>query len=342
MPNFDTGHYFLTTLAPVKAGATVAEDGTAISYLHRLRQTLAVLPTALQSPATERIGSNSPFARNRRTHLCRFAIIDDVVYNGRPRSDAIVNALRNRDPIKPEPVDRLNRPYLLFAADFDAVKEEGESLPATLSAGEQDAVRDSFGQRLWATMEPELRAVYANCEGFDAVSDGRGFADYLRRCQVETTMPFNDYWLHPPKLNELRIAPLAILVGVPLLLVLLGLVGWLFGMNGIPLLGWSIAGSFWGGLVATALAVWLAYQLVLRNGAKPMPPGEYADLPSVLKSLYLQQAFADFVIAQQGASDADLHRAFGTFLKTHEPEDKMTPSQPPGVIASDRADTKTA
>lgn len=336
MPNFDTGHYFLTTFAPIKMGPTTDLKGRTVSYRQHLRDVLAVLPTALQSPAAERIGINSPFSRNLRIHLCRFVVIDDVVYNGRKPSDAIGNAIHNRDPIIPEPVDHLNRAYLMFAADFDAVTDEGQPLPEQLDPDQQDAVRDSFAKRLWDTMAAELRQIYDNCEGFDAVTDGAGFADYLRRCQVETTMPFNDYWIDPPKLNNLSVGLLAGLLIVPLVLVLLGLLGWLMGSDGILLLGWSVALSFWGGLVLTGLAIWLVYQLVMRNGAKPMPPGRFADLPSVLKALYLQQHFADFAITRQGISDAELHQAFGDFLEAHKPQDKMAPSQRPGVIGIDR------
>lgn len=333
MPNFDTGHYFLTTLAPIKQGATKGLRGNLVSYRQNLRDTLAVLPTALQTPATQRIGFNSPFSRNLRTHLCRFVVIDDVIYNGRTRSDAVVNALSGRDPIVPKEVDRLNRAYLMFAADFDAVHKEGDPLPASLNRSEQDAVRDAYARRLWETMAMELREIYGNCEGFDGVNDAEGFVDYLRRCQVETTMPFNDYWIKPPKLNELPVTMLLALLIVPVVPVLFALLGLLFGTDGIPFLGWSISTSLWGGLVATGVAWWLALRLVLANGNKPMPPGEYADLSSVLKSLYLQQKFSQFMIDQQGASDGDLHAAFGRFLEEHQPANKLTPSQPPGVIS---------
>ena len=43
--------------------------------------------TALQTPATEHIGLNSPFARDGRTHFARFAVIDDAAYNGRDQRD---------------------------------------------------------------------------------------------------------------------------------------------------------------------------------------------------------------------------------------------------------------
>ena len=344
MPNFDTGHYFLTTLAPIKNGTALDDRGVCVSYAQRVRTLLAILPTALQSPATEKIGINSPFADNRRTHLCRFMVLDDAVYNGRNPKDAIATALVGKDPIIPQEVDRLNCPYLMFVADFDAVMEEGDPLPAALSEAEQDKVRDAYARRLWETMQSELCEIYSNCTGFETVKDADGFADYIRRCQVETTMPFNDYWLNPPKLNDLSIGRILALVGIPLLVLLLSVIGicpWFYDipvLGGVlrSLLGWTSWWTVLGGLLATALGIWLAYRYALKNGQLPMPPGEYADLPSVLKSLYLQQTFSEFAISAQGKSDAQLHEDFGAFLKKHKPEDKMAPSQAPGVISISR------
>ncbi|GAB4353985.1 MAG: hypothetical protein ACPW60_14130 [Methylohalobius sp. ZOD2] len=338
MPNFDTGHLFLTTLAPIKKGTTRDDRGVKVSHEQKIRTTLAILPTALQSPATEEIGINSPFARNLRTHLCRFMVLDNVVFNGRVKQDAIVTALSGEDPIQPRPVDQLTNSFLLFVADIDAVTEDGAPLPAKLSKAQQNEVRDAYARRLWETMEAEICEIYENCEGFDTVKDADGFADYLRRCQVETTMPFNDYWLNPPNLHQLPVKGMAAMVLVPLLVALLGAIGWFTGS--VPLLtwifGWTPGWTFAGGLIATALAVCGAYAYTLRNGEKPMPQGEYGDLPSVLKSLYLQQKFADFAVRMQGKSDAEIHAAFGDFIAETQPENKMAPTQVPGVISIQR------
>ena len=92
MPNFDGGHYFLTALIPIKTGILVEDDGMRRSPVQLVRHALATLPTALQTQATEKIGINSPFARNTRTHLSRFVVINDVMYNARDPVDAIVAA----------------------------------------------------------------------------------------------------------------------------------------------------------------------------------------------------------------------------------------------------------
>jgi hypothetical protein len=62
MPNFDGGHYFLTALIPIRTDPV--EDPRAAewvtSHAHALRETLATMPTALQSWATEGTGLNAP------------------------------------------------------------------------------------------------------------------------------------------------------------------------------------------------------------------------------------------------------------------------------------------
>ncbi len=333
MPNFDTGHLFLTFLTPIKGGSTRDLSGVQVSHEQMIRMTLALLPTALQSPATQKIGLNSPFARNRQTHLCRLFVLEDAIYNGRNPKNALAMSIMGEDPIQPQAVDRLNAAYLVFVADIDAVITPGDPLPTTLDTAGEDAARDAWARRLWETMEPELRALYGNCHGFDDVTDGPGFAGYLARCQIETTMPFNDYWVPGVDLPKLPARALAALVGLPLLLTLVAVLCGLFGIAAIPLLGWAPWVAVFTGLALTAIAIVLAIRFVTARGMRPMPPGRHADLPSVLKSLYLQQAFADFVIDQQGATDAALHSAFGDFLARHRPSEKMAPSQAPGVIS---------
>ncbi|QDY70145.1 hypothetical protein [Qingshengfaniella alkalisoli] len=337
MPDFDGGHLFLTFLTPIKTGSTTGADGTQMSYEQRLRMTLALLPTALQSPATQKIGENSPFARNRRTHLCRFMVLEDAIYNGRNPKNAIAMSVRGLDPINPGPVDRLNCGYLLFAADVDAVIEEGDALPKTLDGDGQTKARDAYARNLWSTMEAELRAVYGNCVGFDDVANADDFAAYLTKCQIETTMPFNDYWSEAPLTEPLPVKAMGIAAAVPAMIMLLGLFGVILGLEEPVVLGWLLPWqaheTFLWGLLVTALVVVGLYLYVLRRGQSPMPPGKYGDLPSVLKALYLQQNFADFVVDHQGSDAETLHRDFGAFLKSHRPDDKMQPSQAPGVIS---------
>ncbi len=326
MPNFDAGSYFLTTLAPVQSGSTTDAEGATVSWEERLRTVLAQLPTAMQSPATVETGQNSPFARNRRTHLCRFVVIDNVIDNGRPQRPALLNSIFGRDPIYPLPVDRLGSAYLLFTAEIDALTEEGGPLPATLTEAEQNAVRAAYAETLRATMEPEVRRICGCCVGFDTVTDGAGFARYLARAQVETTMPFHDYWIDPPNLPQLPVIAMGAAVVVPLLLTLGSLLGFVLGWT--PWL-WLILG-----ILGTAGAVAWAYRLAMRRGEAPLPPPAFGDLPTVLKSLYLQQQFIGFAGAHQSDDAAALHAAFGAFLGEHKPDDTSAPTQAPGHVSS--------
>lgn len=331
MPDFDSGHIFLTTFAPIKKGAPKEDPHT--SYEQRVRMTLAVLPTAHQSPATSNAEFNSPFARNTRTHLARMFVLHDVVYNGRIPQSTLFSKFNGNNPAVPQPVDRLKTPYLIFCADVDAVQRTGDPVPTTLTARQQREVRASYARELWRTMKEELVDLYSNCHGFEAVRSAEDFADYLERCHVETTMPFHDYYLDLPKFHTLPLTSLIYGVLAPFVIGVLALAFWLFGWSSLPLLGWSslklAAGAILLGLVLALLAI----RFALRNGEKPLMPGEYDDLPSVLKAVYMQQQMSEFFIEQQGASAQELHAAFGQFLKTHKPKNRQSMTQKPGVIS---------
>lgn len=329
MPDLDSGHIFLTTLAPIRDSAS-AHNHT--SFTQAARIALAKLPTALQSPATQDTGINSPFARNRRTHLARMFVLNDIVYNGRVGKNALAASATGDDPAEVQPVDRLNTSYLVFCADIDAVQEDGAPLPKQLTTEQQRSVRDAYARELWSTMEDELREIYVNCEGFDNIVTGKDFADYLNRCHVETTMPFHDYYLKVPEFNHLPLKLLAAAVLLPALFALIGLIMRLFGVMTMPIFGTDTLLAFVGGLFLTGAAGFFAVKYAIRNGEKPLAPGKYDDLPSVLKALYMQQKFSDFAVDTQGASAQDLHDRFGAFLEEHKPSDRSGPTQSPGVI----------
>ncbi len=86
MPNYDAGHYFLTALAPICIGSIMV-DGQ--SHLHHqlVRRALAFMPTGERTIASAGKGTDNPFARNSRTHFARFAVLDDVIFNGRVSGD---------------------------------------------------------------------------------------------------------------------------------------------------------------------------------------------------------------------------------------------------------------
>src|SRR5438045_2435394 len=89
MSTFDGGHFFLTAILPIDTIDLVEYAGVRRSHVQSVRQALAVLPTAHQSPVTEGLGCNSPFAQCTRTHFARFAVLDDVIFNGRRSTNAI-------------------------------------------------------------------------------------------------------------------------------------------------------------------------------------------------------------------------------------------------------------
>jgi hypothetical protein len=226
-------------------------------------------------------------------------------------------------------------PYLLFAADLDAMDGSDASL-------------QKFTDTLWGTMEGELRTIFNQCYGFDdaTIRTKDDFFRYVKACQVETTMPFNDYW-RPADLEKMP-KDLSLPIGalnavnkfkMPILLALgLWVACFLFAALGHESAMRDAAAwvARWGTVVVlVALAglggylLWL-YNAFKRKGQVPFPPG--ATLPDVLKSLYLQQRFLEFVVANQGTAPADLHAAFGRFVAEHRPKDEGGPTQPPGVI----------
>ena len=316
MPNFDGGHYFLTAILPIDNRGVFQHAGVVSSPVNLVRDALEALPTALQSPASEEIGVQSPFARSSHTHFARLFVLDQPHFNGRDPSDSIVATIESvvatierTDLLKAEPVDRLACPYLVFAAEFDPI-----------GAGSQEP--RAWLEELWSVASEELSSVFRYCYGFNSQGDAAAFADFVMRGQVETTLPFNDYWTTQPPIPSLS---LWLLLGPPLLA---GVVGWLaVGLGHWP---------WWGGaLLALALlipAIWTDYAWVMAAGARPFPTAPNSTLKDVLKALYLQQAFARFAAQHQTDSPAALHSAFADFVARERPADSIGPIQPPGVV----------
>jgi hypothetical protein len=317
MPNLDGGHYFLTILAPVRSDPVRRTDGSITAASHALREALACLPTAAQSLASLESQRPAPFARSLRTHFVRLVVLDQPHFNGRDPSNAIVQSLRKTDLLAHQWVDHLTAPWLVMAVDFDATDEVDHGLHGYL-------------MHLWDVMQPELRAIFTYCHGFDArVVTAQDFAAYIRDCQVETTMPFNDYWtvpFAPPALSLPQIGAGAVATGA----VLVALI-W----AGLTALGASLCWLWLGVPLAVVLALLLTYAFVMQRGARPFPAAPDADLASVLKALYLQQRFAQFAGAHQLDPAAGLHQAFGDFLKTTRPADLAGPTRVPGAIAQE-------
>lgn len=325
MPTFDGGHYFLTVLAPVRTD-TIKDGDSYTSPVHALRKRLALLATAVQTPAC--IGRQSPFALNTQNHFVRFAVIDDVAYNGREQQNTLIAQIKKVNLVAAQPQDHLACPFLLFTVDFDA-------------ANGSDVERDKYLTTLWQTMGDELGKIFIYCTGFEArVADAESFAKYIASCQIETTMSFNDYYVSDP-LDTGSPNPLAQLSNW-------SADDYLFGAKlagALCLIGFIVA-FFWlgggllllaAGLMALVLIAWRAYKSIMAAGEKPLPAAPDSNLPTVLKALYLQRVFARFAADHQmqaatadGASE--LHAAFGKFLSDYEPGNLDRPTQPPGII----------
>lgn len=315
MPNFDAGHYFLTVLAPIRTDPLL-RDGQSHSRRHLVKEALSAIPTGERTVASQGAGQDNPFARATRTHFARLFVLDDVVFNGRASGDSLLDRIGGVDPLVPQDVDRLSTPFLIFCADFDA-------------ANGADSDLRSYAEELWSTMRPEITEVFQHCYAFNAVKGPDAFYDYLKKCQVETTMPFNDYWSEMPVLHGFDVKPyLAGAGGVLALAVIAALVMW----EGWPLLA---------GLAGLVLVVALGIRGVMAAARKPLPASPASapqpDLPTVLKSLFVQRAFTAFAIQAQAlragpAGDQALHDSFGAFLAATQPLGPGGPTQPPGVI----------
>ena len=325
MPDLDGGHYFFTALLPIDNRGIVEHGAFRSSPAHMVRDALEALPTALQTPASEQIGIQSPFARSLRTHFVRLFVIDAPAYNGRDNPGTLRSTIGGVDLLQAQPSDKLACPYLAFVADFD---------PAPDGAAEPH----SWLIELWSVAKAELCSVFQYCYQFDAAGDGAAFADFVVKGQIETTMPFNDYWTVPPPipslgLPQLAIAPLgaAVLAAVIALGSGVGAVVWRhWPWHAGVILG--VALLLGAGALLIGLALLYDYNLINQRGARPFPTAPNSTLRDVLKALYLQQAFTRFAAAQQGSSPAELRAAFAAFVAATRPNDLSGPTQPPGVV----------
>lgn len=306
MSNHDAGHYFLTMLAPIRQGsAPPRPNEIGKSHVIELRHKLFNLATARQDGAD----LTSPFSRVEGVHFARLFVLEDVRFNGRAPTNAIMNLLKGADLVQPGAVDHLPQGWLVMVLDMDAADGSDHSLRA-------------MTDRMWQVMGKELRALFGHCEGFtdDAGSDASMWFDYVRRCQVTTTMPFNDYWTGDPPPS-----PLA-----RILWTAAGMIGAL--AIGLPLAGlWPIANG-WLLLAAPLAFILVAVATILWLGTRPFPAAPDSDLASILKALHVQDAFARFARDMQGSPPEDIQTAFARFTAKVEPSRLDGPRQEPGRL----------
>jgi hypothetical protein len=146
MSNHSGKAYGLMVLCPLKSETGLDQSPEAF-----LRDFLNDLPQLEQSP----------MAAVPNTYLCRFFVLNDVFYQG-----------------KPAELDHLKSKYLAFVAEIHAPEES--DVDEYLRMMWRNAGGGSFVPRAWKY-----------CLGFETVTNADQFAEYMRRCQIHTTLYFN-------------------------------------------------------------------------------------------------------------------------------------------------------
>jgi hypothetical protein len=158
-------------------------------------------------------------------------------------------------------------------------------------------------------------------------------------------MSFNDYYIDTPDLpawpldafgQAVKLSGGALLLAVAATLLLL-IVG-LFTSALQPVLPYTFGLSIVALVVLVVILVG-GYFSIMAAGRKAFPAAPYADLPTVLKALYLRRKFTRFAIDSQmqsvgtdAASAQQLYDGFAAFLAADKPDDLKNPTQAPGVI----------
>jgi hypothetical protein len=104
--------------------------------------------------ATLPTGPESPFAQAPGTHLARLVVMDDVIFVGSPAIE-----------------EHLQSKYLVFESNCDGDLD-------TYLGGLAEAVPE------------HLDAIWSHCIGYPGASNPQAFADYMKACQLETTLYF--------------------------------------------------------------------------------------------------------------------------------------------------------
>ena len=147
MANKSGNAYALTILCPILGGAPPdSPTGTGgPTYTTLLRNQLQTL----------HVNEESPMAKVPNTYLCRFWVLSDVPYQGKPAF-----------------FERLKSDYLVFSSNF-----HGELEP--------------YLEGMWNALQEGILAILGHCVGHETVHDASSFIAYVKKCQVTTTFFFN-------------------------------------------------------------------------------------------------------------------------------------------------------
>ena len=146
MANKSGNAYALTLLCPIIRGASTDSSGV------KGESHTALLRDLLQSL---HLNEESPMAQVPNTYLCRFWVLSDTVYQG-----------------KPAYLEHLNSEYLVFSSNF-----YGELEP--------------YLTGMWNALKDGVLAILSHCVGAETVRDAASFIEYVKKCQVTTTFFFN-------------------------------------------------------------------------------------------------------------------------------------------------------
>ena len=159
MPNQAGKAYGLTVLCPLKQ---VDAEGKSVSI--KIKNTL----WDLQMPEDKITNEDSEksvvtvrapdffFKHVPNTYLARFYILEDVFYEDYPYE-----------------LEHLKSKYLVFTSNF-----YGDLEP--------------YLKGMFENAEKEIKSIWQDCYGFDSKTiNANSFADYIKKCQVETTFFFN-------------------------------------------------------------------------------------------------------------------------------------------------------
>jgi len=151
MANTSGDAYGLTTLIPIKNGNVESKND--VSYASYVREILQGWPSNEYADAPCEL---SPMAKVPNTYLCRFYVLNDVFYEGRP---AVLENLKSK--------------YLVFSSNF-----YGD--------------RDTYLSEMWHAVSDDLKPLLECCVAFqETVKDARDFVSYIKRCQVDNDLFFN-------------------------------------------------------------------------------------------------------------------------------------------------------
>ncbi|ERN42753.1 hypothetical protein KR51_00006010 [Rubidibacter lacunae KORDI 51-2] len=156
--------YGLTALIPIKSNKKTENLGQ--SYASNARQILQQWPSNEYSMDVDDL---SPMAKVPNTYLCRFYILNDIFYEGKPAIE-----------------EHLKSSYIVFSGNFYS---KFWKFPEAL----EDYVRG-----MWKYAGEELTKLLQNCVGFECVNreeaadkKENAFVGYIKRCQVDNALFFN-------------------------------------------------------------------------------------------------------------------------------------------------------